>query len=74
MMKKATIFFRNGDFFITAVDDNDTPESIGVRMVAPTGGFIICEDRLWGKSRTIVVNLGDVQALTLEDMPDEILS
>lgn len=67
MLKNAAIYFRNGDFCFTQIDtESDTPISLAQRMFS--GGFVVCKDRWWDKARTIVVNLGDVQGIVLEEV------
>jgi hypothetical protein len=63
----AKILFRDGDVFLTEIDACNTPESLAQRMVAPTGGFVVCRDTRWNKARVIVVNLADVKAIELEE-------
>ena len=60
----ATVNFRSGGSYFTAIDDRHTPETLAQRMTG--GGFVICEDSRWGKHRIILVNLSDVQSVVLE--------
>ena len=60
----AKINFRNGDTYYTAINDNQTPNTLAQRMTG--GGYVVCEDNRWGKHRTILVNLSDVQSIVLE--------
>lgn len=59
----AQINFRNGDFFLTEIDEIHEPVTIAQRMCA--GGFIICKESRWGDARTIIVNLSDVSSIVL---------
>lgn len=67
IIQNAAIYFRNGDFFFTQIDtERETPISLAQRMFH--GGFVVCQDRRWGQERVIVVNLGDVQSIVLEEV------
>lgn len=64
-MKNAKFIFRNGDSFLTQIDDEKHhPSDLGGRM---SGGFVVCSDARWGKPRTLVINLADVQCIVIED-------
>lgn len=67
-MKRATFFMRSGGVLITAVEDNHTPASMGQRF---GGGFISGRDNFWGSERELVINLVDVRAVMLEQMPPQ---
>lgn len=62
---EAQINFRDGGFYLTAISDEQTPETLAQRMTG--GGFVICEDSRWGgRHRVIVVNLADVSSIVLD--------
>lgn len=65
----ARINFRSGEFYLTEIEEPNTPETLGQRMTR--GGFVICKDAGQGKSRILVVNLSDVQLIELEEPEQE---
>ena len=64
-MNNVTIYFRTGGVLFTAVDKNETMESVGQRMVA--GGFLLCRDIRHKSARAVVVNLKDVESVIFEN-------
>ncbi len=63
-MMKIILHMRSGGVFITEIyREGDTISSLGKRMVA--GGFAIFEDKLWGKSRQLAINLADVSVIEI---------
>lgn len=62
-MKNARISFRDGDSYLTQIDENQAPETLAQRMCS--GGFLICADNRWGRDRVLVINLGDVKCIEL---------
>ena len=66
MICNALIHFRNGGFYLTQIDDEqDTPVSLAQRMTL--GGFVVCADERWNVRRALVINLADVQSISLSD-------
>jgi hypothetical protein len=61
MKQNALIIFRNGDSYFTEIDPLQTSETLGQRMCG--GGFLICQDDRWGKSRELIVNLADISCI-----------
>ncbi len=53
----------------THVGEEETPESVGKRMVS--GGFLICQDSDIRHPRAMVVNMLDVEAIIFEDWETE---
>lgn len=74
MKQDCIIYYRDGGFHLTQIDDAHTPLSLGQRMTG--GGFVVCEDERWGKKRTLVVNLADVKCIDIcdecQENPDEL--
>ena len=65
MKKKCVIYFREGGFLITKINTKkNDPKSLAKRMAG--GGYVVAGDDMWGKKRTIPINLSDVYAIVIE--------
>ena len=69
-MQPVTIYFRTGGVLFTAVDPEETLESIGQRMIA--GGYLLCKDFRHKNARAVVVNLKDVESVVFEEWEEEV--
>lgn len=68
--KNCMICMRNGDFFMSQIDtEAEPPETIARRMTNKNSpGYMILVDGLWGKAREIILNMGDVSSVVIEEV------
>jgi hypothetical protein len=65
MKRNAMIHLRAGGFYLSQIDEEHAPNTLAQRMCG--GGYLICVDSRWGKERTIILNLRDVDHIVIED-------
>ena len=67
MKKNAKIIFRDGDNYLTQIDNTDAPKTLASRMTTINGGYLICREDRWGTSRTLIINLKDVKCIEITE-------
>jgi hypothetical protein len=66
MIKNAMIIYHNGEFNLTQIDTDANPiDTIAQRMRA--GGSMITSDNRWSKARTLIIDMGDVSRVIVEE-------